>query len=567
MRLFLIVSLVLATWISPLFTPAAIGADNSQPADTIFINGDIYTQASPPRAQAIAISRGKIVAVGSNAEILKLKQKNTEVVDLGGHFVMPGFNDAHVHLASGGFSQLSVDLRGTQSLQEMQHRIGLRVNQAAPGEWIQGSGWDHTLWSGQTLPTRQDIDVMTNGHPAIFVRVDGHIAIANTAALNAAGITVQTPSPAGGKIDHDAQGEPTGILREGSQELVFAKVPPPTSAQRRRAAELALANAAQWGITSAQDNSSWEDFLVYEDLEREGKLTLRISEWLRFNDPVDVLQQHRTHHSADDPMLHTAMLKGFMDGSLGSRTAALLAPYSDDPGNSGLPQYDQSALNKLASERVGAGFQLGFHAIGDRAAQMALDAFAAAEASPQAHAAPGATTPHDFRFRIEHDQVIAPDQFAQYKKLGVVASVQPSHLLTDLNWALERIGPERAQTSYPWKEFLDNGVPLAFGTDYPVEPINPFRGIYAAVTRKNEAGTKEYYPEQKLTIQQALAAYTKGSAYAQFAETQKGTLAPGMLADFVVLDRDLTTVAAPEILKTHVLRTVVGGKTVYESKN
>jgi predicted amidohydrolase YtcJ len=568
MRLFLLVSVVLTTCINPWFTPVAIGADNSQSADVIFVNGDIYTQAMPARAQAIAVSQGKIVAVGSNAEILKLKQKNTQVVELGGHFVMSGFNDAHVHLASGGFSQMSVDLRGTQSLQEMQHRIGLQVIEAAPGEWIQGSGWDHTLWPGQTLPTRQDIDVMTNGHPAIFVRIDGHIAIANTAALKAAGITAQTASPAGGKIDHDAQGEPTGILREGAQELVLAKVPPPTQAQRRRAAELALANAAQWGITSAQDNSSWEDFLVYEELEREGKLTLRISEWLSFRDSVDELEEHRAHHSLDDPMLHTAMLKGFMDGSLGSRTAALLAPYSDEPGNSGLPQFQQDELNKMAVARADAGFQLGFHAIGDRAAQMALNAFGEAERNPQAHAAAsGAKSPHDFRFRIEHDQVIGPDQFAQYKKLGVIASVQPSHLLTDLNWALERIGPERAQTSYPWKEFLDNGVPLAFGTDYPVEPINPFRGVYAAVTRKNEAGTQEYYPEQKLTIQQALAAYTTGSAYAQFAETQKGTLASGMLADFVVLDRDLTTVAAPEILKTRVLRTVVGGKTVYESKN
>ncbi len=528
----------------PALTSLSVADDRGKQPDTIFVNGDIYTESTPARAQAIAVSQGKIVAVGSNEAIQKLKGKSTQVIDLGGNFVMPGFNDAHLHLAEGGFSQMSVDLRGTQNLRDMQHRIGLRVNQSAPGEWIQGSGWDHTLWPGQTLPTRQDIDVMTNGHPAIFVRVDGHIAIVNTAALDAAGITAQTPAPKGGKIDHDAKGEPTGILREGAQQLVFAKVPPPTPAQRRHAAELALTEASRWGVTSVQDNSGWEDFLVYEDLEREGKLTLRISEWLRFNDSVDTLQQHRAHHSADDPWLHTAMLKGFMDGSLGSRTAALLAPYSDDPGNSGLPQYDQATLNKLASQRVAAGFQLGFHAIGDRAAQMALDAFAEAARNPQAHAAPGAKSPHDFRFRIEHDQVIAPDQFAQYKKLGVVASVQPSHLLTDMNWAVERIGPARAKTSYPWKEFLDNGIPIAFGTDYPVEPINPFRGVYAAVTRKNEAGTKEYYLEQKLTIEQALAAYTTGSAYAQFAETEKGTLAPGMLADFVVLDRDLTKVTA-----------------------
>ena len=565
MKLFLLALLTFTTAMIPSLTSAFTADESAKPPDTIFINGDIYIQATPARAQAIAVSAGKILAVGSNEAVLKLKQRNTQVVDLGGHFVMPGFNDAHLHLASGGFSQLSVDLRSARNLQSMQHLIGLRVNRAAPGEWIQGSGWDHTLWPGQTLPTRQDLDVMTNGHPAIFVRIDGHIAIANTAALKAASITAQTASPEGGKIDHDAQGEPTGILREGAQELVFVKVPPPTPEQRRRAAELALAEAARWGITSAQDNSAWEDFLVYEDLEREGKLTLRISEWLHFNDPVDVLQQHRAQHPAVDPMLHTAMLKGFMDGSLGSRTSAMLAPFSDDPGNSGLPQFDQATLNKLASERVANGFQLGFHAIGDRAAQMALDAFAFAAKNPQAHAAPSSKSPHDFRFRIEHDQVIAPDQFAQYKKLGVVASVQPSHLLTDMNWAVDRIGAERAKTSYPWKLFLDNGVPLAFGTDYPVEPINPFRGIYAAVTRKNEAGTKEYFPEQKLTILQALAAYTTGSAYAQFAETEKGTLAPGMLADFVVLDRDLTKVAASEILKTQVLRTVVGGKTVFES--
>jgi predicted amidohydrolase YtcJ len=241
-----------------------------------------------------------------------------------------------------------------------------------------------------------------------------------------------------------------------------------------------------------------------------------------------------------------------------------LAPYADDPANTGLPQYQPADLDHMAVQRANAGFQMGFHAIGDRAAQMALDAFAAAESSPQAHAAAGATSPRDFRFRIEHNQVIAQAQFAEYRKLGVIASVQPSHLLTDMNWVVARIGAERAKTSYPWKQFLDHGVPLAFGTDFPVEAINPFRGVYAAVTRKNEAGTKEYYPEQRLTIEQALAAYTTGSAYAQFAERTKGTLAPGMLADFVVLDRDLTAIAPAEILKTQVLRTVVGGKTVYQ---
>jgi predicted amidohydrolase YtcJ len=563
MKLFLLIVLVLvAVNTNTSASPASSSGKTAgtEPADTIFLNGDIYTQATPARAQAMALREGRIIAVGSNDDIRKLKGAHTHVVDLGGHFVMPGFNDAHVHLEHAGLELLSVDLRGTRSLQEMQQRIAASAKTATAGEWLVGGGWDQTLWTDGKLPTRQDIDAVSGAHPAVFIRVDGHISVANTAALKAGGVTPQTQAPEGGKIDRDTDGQPIGILRETARGLVESKIPPPSPSRLRRAAELATADAARWGITSAQDNSSWESFLVYEDLEREGKLTLRISEWLRFDDPVSLLETHRAHHPADDPMLHTAMLKGFMDGSLGSRTAALLAPYSDDPGNSGLPQYEQGKLNRMAIERALAGFQIGFHAIGDRAAQMALDAFAEAERSAKEN-----DKTRDFRFRIEHDQVITPGQFAQYKTLGVIASIQPSHLLTDMHWVMERIGPERAKTSYTWKQFLDDGIPLAFGTDYPVEPITPFRGVYAAVTRKNEAGTKEYFPEQKLTIEQAIAAYTTGSAYAQFAEKDKGTLAPGMLGDFVVLDRDLTKIASPQILKTRVLRTVVGGKTVYEA--
>jgi predicted amidohydrolase YtcJ len=412
------------------------------------------------------------------------------------------------------------------------------------------------LWTSQKTPTRQDIDAVTGDHPAIFTRVDGHIAIANTAALTAAGIAAQTPDPHGGKIDHDEAGEPTGILRETAMGAVRAKIPPPTPAQRRRALELALHDAAEWGITSAQDNSEWEDFLTYEQMEKEGRLTLRISEWLPFDASVEQLKTMRAHHSAADAMLHTSMLKGFMDGSLGSRTAAMLSPYNDDPKNSGLPRYEQDTLNQKAVERSQAGFQIGLHAIGDRGTRMALEAFArAVQASGQ----------RDLRFRIEHAQVVAPEDFQKFKDLNAIASMQPNHLLTDMNWAEAHLGEERARHSYAWREFLNDGVSLAFGTDYPVEPITPFRGVYAAVTRMNEAGSKEYFPEQKLDIHLALAAYTTGSAYAEFMEHEKGMLAPGMLADLVVLDRDITKVAPPEILKTKVLRTVVGGKTVFEA--
>lgn len=532
----------------------------SDAPEIIFLSGDLYTESTPARAQAMAVRDGRILAIGSDDDIRKLKRDHTKIVDLGGHFVMPGFNDAHLHLALGGREMLQVDLIGVQSLAQMQQRIAEAAQATPPGDWIIGGGWDHTLWPGEKLPTRQDIDAVTGDHPAVFTRVDGHIAIANTAALKAAGMLAKISDPPGGRIDRDKAGQPSGIVRETARAELIAKAPRPSLALRRRGIELALAEASRWGITSIQDFSDWEDFLVYEDLEQEGKLPIRISEWLTFNEPLDLLEKHRAQHPTEDPMLHTAMLKAFMDGSLGSRTAALLAPYSDEPGNSGIPQYDQATLNRMTVERSAAGFQLGFHAIGDRAVQMALDAFAAAERDAREH-----DRWRDFRFRIEHDQVVAPDQFAEFRKLGVIASVQPCHLLTDMNWATERIGPERAKTSYPWKEFLDSGVRLAFGTDFPVEPLNPFRGIYAAVTRRNEAGTKSYFPEQKLTIQEALAAYTTGSAYAQFAEKEKGTLAPGMLADFVVLDHDLTKVPALEILKTAVLRTVVDGKTVYEA--
>jgi predicted amidohydrolase YtcJ len=551
------------------------------PADAIFINANVYAgarlAAGPqgalsaqvlPAAQAIAVKDGRVLATGSDAEIKKLKRKHTQVVDLGGRFIMPGFNDAHLHMALGGFKMLDVDLGGVASLAEMQQRIADKVKTSAPGEWIKGRGWDHTKWADQKLPTRQDLDTVSNGHPAIFVRVDGHIAVANTAALQMAGITKTTRAPQGGQIDLDANGELTGILRErATMDLVNTRIPVPPLSRRRQAIELALKDAAQHGLTSLQDSALWEDFLVYEDLEREGKLTARIYAWMPFNTQLDVLEQHRAHHPANDPMLRFGMLKGYMDGSLGSRTAALLQPYSDDPKNSGLPQYEPVQLQKMADERAAAGFQMGFHAIGDRGAQLALDAFEGAQRYVREHSPTQTGTPlREFRFRIEHDQVITPEQFAQFRKLGVVASMQPNHLLTDMNWAEARIGPERAKTSYPWKQFLTSGVLLAFGTDYPVEPLTPFRGVYAAVTRQNEAGNKSYYVEQKLTIHEALAAYTYGAAFAEFAEREKGTLEPGMLADFIVLDRDLTRAQPQEILRTNVLRTVVGGRTVFEAK-
>ncbi|MEA2257236.1 MAG: hypothetical protein QOJ51_61 [Acidobacteriaceae bacterium] len=542
---------------------APLFAATPQPVIAIYYHGNVLTgvglgQAHGRRATAIAVAAHEIVAVGNDATILRQKQPGTKLFDLKGAFVMPGINDAHVHMAYAGQNKLAVDLTGSTSLADMLKRVRAAADQAPPGQWLLGGGWDHTLWTQQMLPTRQDLDTVSHGHPAFFFRVDGHIAVANSAALAMSGVTKQTQNPPGSQFDHDAHGELTGIVREGrALDLIRQHVPPPTHEMRRQAILLAMDDAAAQGVTSVQDNSSWDDFLVYQELEREGRLKVRITEWLRFEDPVTLLEAHRAAHPAGDRMLHTGMLKGFMDGSLGSRTAALLAPYADDPGNSGLPRYQQAQLDAMTKERVAAGFQIGFHAIGDRAVEMALNAFAAA-----------AQNTADFpakRERIEHSQVVEPQDISRYKALGVVASMQPSHLLTDMNWAQARLGPQRARNAYGWKAFQGAGVPLAFGTDYPVEPINPFRGIYAGVTRRNEAGTRSYFPQDKLTIGQVLFAYTQGSAYAEFSETYKGRLAPGYVADFVVLDRDLAAVGAREILGTRVLRTVVDGQTVYQA--
>src|SRR5262249_20229587 len=450
--------------------------------------------------------------------------------------------------------------------------IRQQAEAAAPTEWITGFGWDETLWHPPDLPMRWDIDEVTSDHPVFVKRTDGHVAVANTLALKMAHLTADTKDPEGGQIARDATGAPNGILRESAQDLVSSVIPPATPEKLRQAVEMALRDIARSGVTSVQDFSDagvtgdWQGFKAFEQLEREGKLTVRISEWLPFDAPVEVLKQRRAGHSQSDPMLHTGMLKAFMDGSLGSHTAAMIEPYSDDPKNTGIPQYGQAKLNSMSKERVEAGFQLGFHAIGDKGVQMALDAFADAEKDARERGIKAADGAQDYRLRIEHAQVTSPAQILQFRELKVIASMQPCHLLTDMHWAESRLGQQRATHSYAWAEFLNHGVKLAFGTDYPVEPVSPFRGLYAAITRKSEDGHQEYFSAQKLTIDQAIAAYTTGSAYAEFAEKDKGTLAPSMLADFIVLDRDVTAMPPEKILATRVLRTVVGGKTVYEAQ-
>jgi predicted amidohydrolase YtcJ len=573
-----------------LLLATAASAQDPSP-NTLYLHGNILTGAhlrpndqspTPPRVQALAVTNSTIVAVGTDDEILKLRGPHTQIVDLHGAFVMPGFNDAHTHMADAGQQRLTVDLDGTTSLEDMLQRIKLYAARQTPGAWLVGSGWDHTKWPSKQLPTRQDLDKVTGDHPAVFYRTDGHIVVANTAALAAANISTPTPDPAGGKIDRDPSGIPTGIIREAPAiDILYQHVPPPDPDTRAKALNVAIADALAHGVTSVQDFSTWDDWLVLESMEHTGKLHLRFAEWIDFNLPLAVLKQRRASHSPDDPLLHLTQLKGFMDGSLGSRTAAMAEPYADDPNNSGIPRYEQAKLNDMAEARALALFQLGFHAIGDEANHIALNALEAAEqvatdpcqmmlrdgVDPEFATGCRVGAPHnesaDLRYRIEHAQVLLPGDFQRFEDLGIIASMQPSHLLTDMAWAGARLGPERSKYAYAWRSMLDHHITLAFGTDYPVESIDPFRGLYSAITRQNEAGTQTFHPEQRISLSEALYAYTQASAFAEFREDRKGRLEPGFLADFILLDRDITSIPPHDLLTTRVLRTIVGGQTVF----
>jgi predicted amidohydrolase YtcJ len=547
------------------------------PADLVLVNGKFYTvDAKHPWTNAIAIHGDTIAAVGDSESGLKSWiGPQTRVVDLHGQFAMPGFNDAHVHLDAAAFAKLAVNLEGAGSLAEFQSRIRNRLKDFKTYEWVTGRGWDHTLWPEKQFPTRQNLDAVSTNHPMIFGRVDGHVAVANSLALQIAGITRETPDPPGGHIERDSQsGEPTGMLEESSaMNLVYQRIPPNSAERRRHAFEIVLDEALRAGVTSVQDNSvydvpegnndGWLNFLIYQQMQREGALKVRITEWLPFHAPLERLDEMRrlggasSPGSPGDPWLKTGALKLLLDGSLGSRTAAMLAPYSDDAGTSGILTVDPAELARKAIERDRAGFQIAFHAIGDRANRVALDTFAAVLA---------ADGPRDRRDRIEHAQIVALSDLPRFGALRVIASMQPSHLLDDERWADGRLGPERVKGAYAWQSMLKNGAPLAFGTDFPVESINPLRGLYACITRELPGGGPPggWHPEERLTIDECLRAYTTGPAYAQFEEQRKGTIAPGMLADIVVFRSDLTRIPANDLLHTPVEMTIVGGRLMYE---
>jgi len=527
---------------------------------TIYRNGRIYTNdPRSPWAEAMLVRGEEIIAVGEDDEVAGLADKGAQVIDLEKHFVMPGFNDAHVHIGGAGQDWVAVRLNGVQSVAELQKRLAAGVAGHKEGEWITGSGWDHTFWPEKKFPNRQQLDAVSPKNPVILTHISGHVAVANSLALQLAGISRSTADPAGGEIEKDAAGEPTGMLKEGAAiRLVESKIPAPSAERRRRGIELALADVAQHGVTSVQDNSEWEDFLTYRAIKNDGKLTVRITEWLPFPAPLEKLEQMRRDGGTTDPWLRTGALKMVTDGALGSRTAGMLSPYSDDAATSGIMTMPADKLRALAIERDKAGFQLNFHAIGDRANRLSLDAF---------EAAAKANGPRDRRDRIEHAQVVALADIPRFARLQVIASMQPSHETSDMRWAEQRVGLERVKGAYAWATMQKFGVRLAFGTDYDVEPITPFRGLYACVTRELPEGGPQggWQPQEKISLDDCIRAYTTGSAYGEFMEGKKGELKEGEFADFVVLSNDLTKVAPREYVNTKVLRTVVGGRTVYSA--
>ena len=450
-----------------------------------------------------------------------------------------------------------MDLRGAKDEADLARRIGDYAKTLPRGTWIEEGNWDHEAWPSRALPTRQLIDLVTPDHPVFVSRLDGHMALANSLALRLAGINHETRDPEGGTVVRDASGEPTGILKDNAQELVTRIIPEASRIMNLRAARAALAEAARFGVTTIQDNSAVDALPTYQELRARGELTARMYVW-RYADAMDPLMKAGVRTGLGDEWIRLGALKILSDGSMGAGTAAFFEPYADDPKTTGLLLHPKGELDRMIREADAAGFQLAVHAIGDRANALVLDAF---------EKAVRAGGPRDRRFRIEHAQVVRKQDLPRYKALRVVASIQPSHCIDDMRWAEKRIGPARCRDAYNFRSFTAAGIPVAFGTDWSVEPLDPRLGLYAAVTREYPQGGPAggWFPEEKIALEDAIDLYTRGSAYAEFAENDKGTLEAGKLADLVVFAADLFEVAPPEILTTPVDLTVVGGRVVYES--
>jgi len=538
-------------------------AQGKPAADLIIRNAKIWTVDSVrPEAEAVAVLGDRIVAVGSNSDMDAWQGSTTRVVDAGNKRVLPGFNDAHVHFTDGGAQLDQVELNDAASAQEFAKRIAERAAKTGKGEWILGGDWDETKWTPAQLPTHELIDGATAQIPVAVNRYDGHMVLANALALKLAGITAKTPDPPGGVIVRDEHGNPTGCLKDAAQDMLFKVVPLPTHDQRRHSIERALAYSASLGVTSVQHmNPEYADIAVYNELLDEGKLTVRIYAAPLITQ-VDDQTKIGIKHAFGGLYLRIGALKAYADGSLGSATAYFFEPFSDQPGNRGLLSDEMHPISLMRDRMMkadAAGLQLCTHAIGDAGISAILDIYSEIV---KAHGSA------DRRWRIEHAQHMAEHDFGRFEELQVIASVQPYHAIDDGRWAIGRIGRDRASRTYAFRTFLDHGVRLALGTDWSVAPLNPMLTLYAAVTRATLDGKnpKGWFPEQKLTIQEAIEAYTMGSAYAEFQDHEKGSISAGKLADMVLLNDDVLTIDPVKIRDVKVLKTWAGGKLTYDAE-
>jgi predicted amidohydrolase YtcJ len=553
------------TILSGLLLPVTTASAETRPeAESIITNAKVWTvDRNRPQAEAVAIIGNTIVAVGTGAEIDSWRGPQTRIIDAAGKLLLPGFNDAHVHFISGSMQLDQVQLNDARTKEEFIRRIAEQAKKTPKGEWILGGDWDEQNWAEQEptagLPTREWIDSVTPDTPVFVNRHDGHESLANSFALKLAAVTAKTQAPAGGEIVRDAQGNPTGLLKDAAMSLVDHVIPTITPQRRMRAAKRGLEHAASLGVTSLQDmNPENADLATYSLLAERGELTARIHVA-----PLETRWQDQAklgiRRGFGSDFLALGAVKGFADGSLGSTTAYFFDSYADAPNKRGLLSDEMQPPEKMLERLKGAdaaGIQLCIHAIGDHAISIVLDMF------EQIAKANG---PRERRFRIEHAQHIAPKDFDRFARLQVIASMQPYHAIDDGIWAERRIGPVRIKTTYAFRTLLDRGVHLAFGTDWNVAPLNPMLGLYAAVTRETLDGKNPYgwVPEQKIRISEAIEAYTLGSAYAEFREKEKGSITPGKLADLVLLSDDLLTINPEAIKNVKVEFTMVDGRIVY----
>jgi len=549
-------------WFGLLLSAIGVWAQSKPTADLIVTNANVWTVDSKlPRAQAVAIIGERIVAVGSQADVQGWRGASTRVIDAGGKLVLPGFNDAHVHFVSGGQQLDAVDLNDATSAEEFVKRVAQQASKTPKKQWITGGDWDETKWSPAQLPTKEMIDAVTPDNPVFLNRYDGHMSLANSIALRLAGVTASTPDPPGGSIVRDAQGNPTGALKDAAMDYVFKVIPPLSHDQRLHAVQRALSHAASLGVTSVQDmNPEYADIAVYSELLDRGQLTARIYAAPLITQ-VDDQVKIGIRRAFGSPYLRIGALKGYADGSLGSATAYFFEPFADQPNNHGLLSDEMHPISLMHDRMMkadAAGLQLCTHAIGDAGISAILDIDADLV---KVHGKA------DRRFRIEHAQHMAAKDFARFADLGVIASVQPYHAIDDGRWAEKRIGHDRASRTYAFRTFLNDGVRLAFGTDWNVAPLNPMLTLYAATTRATLDGKNPngWFPEQKLTVAEAVQAYTMGSAYAEFQDGEKGSITPGKLADMVILNDDIFQIDPVKIRDVKVTKTIVGGKVVWES--